>query len=566
MNIHFIYKKNTFNFNVKKDVSISYLKKLVSKVIEKDKSDFDLFYNNKIISEKIGTLSEIEDSKKNLTIIITLKRNKNKDRSGRNTKIIKLPLLTISNRLNAIKTENDVKNNIYSNNSDDSNSSLEDLNQYMKTNKLNSRMKAFQKKNNYISQNTVFEDVYNGKEEEIINLMKDLKNKILEYDDALYKNCKNSWDNDNSQLLLFEKNIINYKDNQLKLLKKLINYFGKKESSFFSKGKISINEFYLELSKYNSNQTISYIQNDFSKKRKKNIKSNLKLTSFIQKKVSISNKVSEDSIYNDEIIKEKIDKYSKNKKPSIIKINKSATNNTKQNINNFDIGGSLEKINKKVKVQELEKNNLTNPENNIILTNKENQENKENQVDQKNKDNQVNQKNQINQKNKENQKNQVNQITQKNKENQVNQKNKENQVNQINQKNKENQVNKKIQENQEKQENFDIKTQSSKSINIIKEEKDEIKSLDKNKINVLFDNGSNEEEDEDPFSESDSSMISLKGKKNMAILEENLRERKKTLKSIDVKNFKIGYKVKIKDKQKNHKLKKLGNNISDFVI
>ena len=175
-------------------------------------------------------------------------------------------------------------------------------------------------------------------------------------------------------------------------------------------------------------------------------------------------------------------------------------------------------------------------------------------------------KNQINQKKKKKQKNQVNQITQKNKENQVNQKNKENQVNQINQKNKENQVNKKIQENQEKQENFDIKTQSSKSINIIKEEKDEIKSLDKNKINVLFDNGSNEEEDEDPFSESDSSMISLKGKKNMARLEENLRERKKTLKSIDVKNFKIGYKVKIKDKQKNHKLKKLGNNISDFVI
>jgi hypothetical protein len=508
--------------------------------------------------------------------------------------LIKLPLLTISNRLNAIKTENDVKNNIYSNNSDDSNSSLEDLNQFMKTNKLNSRMKAFQKKNNYISQNTVFEDVYNGKEEEIINLMKDLKNKILEYDDALYKNCKNSWDNDNSQLLLFEKNIINYKDNQLKLLKKLINYFGKKESSFFSKSKISINEFYLELSKYNSNQTISYIQNDFSKKRKKNIKSNLKLTSFIQKKVSISNKVSEDSIYNDEIIKEKIDKYSKNKKPSIIKINKSATNNTKQNINNLDIGGSLEKITKKDKVQELEKNNLTNPEINIILTNKENQENKdnqvnkENQVNQQNNENQVNQINQVNQKNKDNQvnkeikvnqqnkenqvnqKNQTNQVNQKNKDNQVIRKSKENQVNKVIQKNKENQVvNKKIkenQENQEKQENFDIKTQSSKSINIIKEEKDEIKSLDKNKINVLFDNGSNEEEDEDPFSESDSSMISLKGKKNMERLEENLRERKRTLKSIDVKNFKIGYKVKIKDKQKNHKLKKLGNNISDFVI
>ena len=51
MYINFIYKNNTFNFNIKKDVSITYLKNLVSKMIEKDKSSFDLFYNNKILSE-----------------------------------------------------------------------------------------------------------------------------------------------------------------------------------------------------------------------------------------------------------------------------------------------------------------------------------------------------------------------------------------------------------------------------------------------------------------------------------------------------------------------------------
>ena len=174
MNIHFIYKKNTFNFNIKKDVSISYLKRLVSKVIEKDNSSFDLFYNNKIISEKNGTLSQIEDSKKNMTIIITLKKNNNKEKSTPNNKKIKLPLLNISNRINPIKTESDVKNNLFSNNSEiESDSSLKDLKDYAKTNsRINYKTKTLQRKNEYISKNTVFEDVYNAKEEEIFNLMK----------------------------------------------------------------------------------------------------------------------------------------------------------------------------------------------------------------------------------------------------------------------------------------------------------------------------------------------------------------------------------------------------------
>ena len=49
MFINFIYKNNTFTFNVKKEVSITYLKNLASKMIQKDKESFDLFYNNKIL-------------------------------------------------------------------------------------------------------------------------------------------------------------------------------------------------------------------------------------------------------------------------------------------------------------------------------------------------------------------------------------------------------------------------------------------------------------------------------------------------------------------------------------
>ena len=311
MNIHFIYKKNTFNFNIKKDVSISYLKRLVSKVIEKDNSSFDLFYNNKIISEKNRTLSQIEDNKKNMTIIITLKKNNNKEKSTPNNKKIKLPLLNISNRINPIKTESDVKNNLFSNNSEiESDSSLKDLKDYAKTNsRINYKTKTLQRKNEYISKNTVFEDVYNAKEEEIINMMKVLKNKILEYDRILYKNFKNSFDKDNSKLLLYEKNIINYKDNQIKFLKKLIQYFESKEDSLFSTGKINLKEFYIDISNFNNYKTISYVQSDFEKKRKIKFKTNLKLSTFTENKLNNSNKVSEDSIYSDEIIKEKIENH-----------------------------------------------------------------------------------------------------------------------------------------------------------------------------------------------------------------------------------------------------------------
>ena len=286
---------------------------------------------------------------------------------------------------------------------------------------------------------------------------------------------------------MYEKNIINYKDNQIKFLKKLIQYFEAKEESLFSTGKINLKEFYIDISNFNNYKTISYVQSDFEKKRKIKFKTNLKLSTFTENKLNNSNKVSEDSIYSDEIIKEKIEK-SLDKKPLNFKINNSVTNNTEQHINILNIGVPFEKIDKKNKAKKiiLGKDNLTNKENSKQTKKEKNEE------------------------------------------------------------------------------NYNItKSQSSKSIDTISENKDEDKSLDKNKINILFDN---RQKNEEAYSDSDSSMVSLKGKKNMAKLEQNLRERKKTLNRVKVKNYKIGYKVKITDKKKNQKLKKLGNNISDFVI
>ena len=57
----------------------------------------------------------------------------------------------------------------------------------------------------YISENKVFEGIYNLKENEIFSLMKNLSQKIKEYDAILYKNLKNSSKSINNELSLFEK-------------------------------------------------------------------------------------------------------------------------------------------------------------------------------------------------------------------------------------------------------------------------------------------------------------------------------------------------------------------------
>ena len=106
MFIYFIYKNNSFNFNVKNDVSIIYLKNLVSKMIQKDKTSFDLFYNNKILSENNSSLLEISKNKTSIIIIISLKKINN---TNKNNSKMKLPLLTDTNKLNNNQAENEKK-------------------------------------------------------------------------------------------------------------------------------------------------------------------------------------------------------------------------------------------------------------------------------------------------------------------------------------------------------------------------------------------------------------------------------------------------------------------------
>ena len=64
----------------------------------------------------------------------------------------------------------------------------------------------------------------------------------------------------NKELLLFEKNVLEFKNNQIKLLQKLVNYFDKKESNYL-RGNIDLDDFYLDL-KFN------FLKDDSKKKIK----------------------------------------------------------------------------------------------------------------------------------------------------------------------------------------------------------------------------------------------------------------------------------------------------------
>ena len=586
MFINFIYKNNTFTFNVKKEVSITHLKNLVSKMIQKDKESFDLFYNNKILSENNSSLFQPLNNEKNIPIIISLKKNS-----------IKLPLLTLPNNLNLNLNESEIFSDSYS----------KEINK-------NSKKKIVgvkQKKEEYISQNKVFEDVYNSKDDEIFSLMKNLANKILELDNTLYKKFKTSYSKDNTQLLLFEQNILNFKDKQIQYFKKIINYFDNADSSFFSKGKFNLDEFYLELSNYNNNRNINInntyytkintnnknsidFNNNISKSAKKELKKistkSLKIESYLERKlpnISIikssddnnniynSNKISENSESSDEIIKEKIDKIDtilKNKKiidnkiKKDIYLNKSTKiqGNTKlelkKNLMNFDINEKSNKNN----------NNILNKKN-ITIINKE-----IDMIDEKNSFKELNYRNKtIN----ASENKAINKIENKT-ENNIKKKSEKKIDNKVDNKLDNKIKNKSVNINQNI---VEIKTENktekkidnkinNKNINKINndplinqdaesEDRIQMENYNKDKIDILFEISEHQNEaDAQSLDDSKSEDENVVKKKRYSVI------RQKTLNLNQSKNFKNRYSLQIRDRKKSHRIKKLGTNVYDFII
>lgn len=264
MIINIIYQGNNYNFSLREDVNIKYIKNLASKLISKDISIIELTYNNNLLSdyEETTLLKDLTKEDNNICIFITIKNKYINNSCDRQKKIkLKKEIKITKNTINI----NSIKNIL--------NSSLTSPSPINTKSKNSSQsMNLFQNKKNkisieYISENKVFEDIYNIKENEIINLMKNLSQKIKEYDDILYKKYKKDSKRYTNDLSLYEKNIIEFKDKQIKFLKKLMSYFDASEKDFLS-GLICLTEFINELKKYNRQKALIIYNNTECNKNK----------------------------------------------------------------------------------------------------------------------------------------------------------------------------------------------------------------------------------------------------------------------------------------------------------
>ena len=103
MNINLIYQNNSFNFDLRKDISINYLEDLASKLINKDKSSFELLYKDSILSEnKNSLLKDVIKTEKNIPINISTKiKSKNM-----------LPKIKLIKNINNSDNSNEASNNL----------------------------------------------------------------------------------------------------------------------------------------------------------------------------------------------------------------------------------------------------------------------------------------------------------------------------------------------------------------------------------------------------------------------------------------------------------------------
>ena len=172
MNIDLIYRNNSFNFDLRKDVSVKYLEDMASKLISKDKSSFDLLYNNNNLSEYNNSLlKDVTQNEGTIPIVISPKMNQNKTNAQK-----KLPKIKLKKNIRKISNDiNEKNNNLILNNNDNElchSQSEKSTKNVLKYNLSisNQKMKEKEKKNRL--KNEVFEDIYDKKESELLILMK----------------------------------------------------------------------------------------------------------------------------------------------------------------------------------------------------------------------------------------------------------------------------------------------------------------------------------------------------------------------------------------------------------
>ena len=593
MNIELIYKNNSFNFDLRKDISVKYLEDMASKLISKDKSSFNLLYNNNNLSEYSNSLlKDVTQNEGTIPIVISPKINQNK------TKLQKvLPKIRLIKNIIKTSNDNNDKNNVLILNNND-NEKFRSLSDESTKNILKYKLNisAKKKKRNekkYHIKNEVFEEIYDNKENELLILMKTLSQKIKEYDDILYQKYKN--DSKNRDLLLFEKNIIDFKNRQLQSIKKLINYFEEKFelNDFFRelKNGSNIKDGFRRNKKFEQSKMHSITQVNETETPKRNIE--LPLINYNENKPVKMLYLSQNKTENNiriESEKEQINNMpmlKSEKKENKDKLDRNLTENLYQNIEvqdnkiyktldakkpqknksyikNKSIGTTKDNTNQSdsstfSKMQEKQNYilNLNNPK--IVKNENEN----ENNINKNNSDN-----NEINEENIENK--------MKDKDKDKN-KNKYNSNNDFDKKNKDN-INTNINDDHmEKRHVNDDKINHPDSLSKNKRRLSiESINYDNKKLSCLLED-INESSNINSDSSSSNSKIESNSSKSRS--KENAKAYKsgKTVKTLgnkkkermnysNIKNSKIGYMMKSKQRKVNQRIKKLGNNEYDFLI
>ena len=269
MNIDLIYQGNKYNFDLRKDINLKYIHNLASKLIDKDISTFDLIYKNEILSDyQYSTLlKDLSNDNNNISIIISPKDNNNMLSNVKIKIFTKIKNLKISKNPDNINNQNIMPKSdfIISQNNSRENSKKK---LYLAKNKKAEITKE------YISENKVFEDIYNSKENEIISLMNDLSQKIKKYYGILYGNYKNKKERSNNELSLYEKNIFEFKNKQIIFLKKLLNFFNNDEKNFIS-GELSLKDFFIVLDQSINLKSFDLSNIFFNKKKVNNNNNNI---------------------------------------------------------------------------------------------------------------------------------------------------------------------------------------------------------------------------------------------------------------------------------------------------
>ena len=590
MNIDLIYKNQSFNFDLRKDIPVKYLENMASKLICKDKSSFDLLYNNNNISENNNSLlKDITQNERTISIVISPKTNQNK------TNIQKiLPKIKLTKHIIKTRNDNNDKNNmlILNNNDNETSRSLSDKSKKkkLKYNLSISTTKKKLKEKKYHIKNEVFEEIYDNKESELLNLMKTLSQKIKEYDDILYQKYKS--DSKNRDLLLFEKNIIDFKNRQLQYIKKLLNYFEEK---------FELSEFFWELKNFNN------IKDGF-RRNKKSQQANLHSITQVNE-IEAPNKIDELPLINFNenkpvkmfyLSQNKREKSNNNesekgqinnipmlkseKKVNRNKLDRNITDNLYQNIEvqdkiiyktindekkpqknksyfkNRSIGTTKDNTNQSESSTFSKKQekpnyilNLHNP--NIMKNENEN----ENNINKNNSDN--------NETNEENIENKINDKSKNNSNNDFDKKNNINIKNNINDDNKD-----KHEENDDKLNRLNSLPKNKRRLSI------ESINYDSKKLSCLLED-INESNNIDSSSDSSFSDSNIENNSSKSRSKEDVKVNKseKTVKSLgnkkkkrmnysNIKNSKIGYMMKSNQRKVKQREKKLGNNEYDFLI